>query len=95
MRATTPRYSEEFKSEALALMDRDQRPFRQLSEDLGVSAWTLRHWYNRREMAKKNKGAHDERLLPAQSSVPASYLRASRIAPGESAMRASWLLRQL
>jgi hypothetical protein len=42
MRATTPRYSEEFKSEALALMDRDQRPFRQLLEDLGVSAWTLR-----------------------------------------------------
>ena len=57
MRATRPRYSEEFKSEALALMDRDDRSFRKLSEDLGVNAATLRYWYTQREMAKKRKGA--------------------------------------
>src|SRR5262245_9118937 len=64
MRATRPRYSEEFKSEALALMDRDDRSFRQLSEDLGVNHETLRYWYKQREMAKKTKGAKKPRLLP-------------------------------
>jgi transposase len=80
MRATTPRYSEEFKSEALALMDRDQRPFRQLSEDLGVSAWTLRHWYNRREMAKKNKGAKKGRvpMISANESAAERLARLER-----------------
>jgi transposase len=64
MRATRPRYSEEFKSEALALIDRDDRSFRELSEDLGVAVWTLRYWYKQREMAKKTKGAKNARLPP-------------------------------
>ena len=78
MRTTTPRYSEEFKSEALALMDRDQRPFRQLSDDLGVSAWTLRHWYNSREMAKKNKGAKKARV-PAIAANESAEDRLARL----------------
>ena len=65
MRATRPRYSEEFKSEALALIDRDDRSFRELSEDLGVNVWTLRYWYKQREMARKTKGAKKARLPPA------------------------------
>lgn len=64
MRVTRPRYSEEFKSEALALIDRDDRSFQALSEDLGVNVWTLRYWYKRREMAKKTKGAKKARLPP-------------------------------
>jgi transposase len=57
MRARRKRYSEEFISEALALLDRDDRSFAQLGTDLGVQACTLRYWYNKQEMAKKNKGA--------------------------------------
>ena len=56
MRATRPKYTEDFKSEALALLDRDDRSFQALSEDLGVNVYTLRYWYKQREMAKKNKG---------------------------------------
>jgi transposase len=48
------KYSEEFKAEAVALMKRDNRSYRQLSEDLGVNSWTLRDWYNDK-MAKKQK----------------------------------------
>jgi transposase len=75
MRAKQPSYSDEFKAEALALMDRDQRPFRQLSEDLGVSVWTLRHWYNKREMAKKNKSVKKIRVpLTAVNETPEDRL---------------------
>jgi transposase len=69
------RYSEEFKAEALALMDRDDRSFRTLSEDLGVNHETLRYWYKQREMAKKTKGAKP-RLPPA----PAQETAEQRIA---------------
>ena len=55
MRATRQRYTEEFKTEALALIDRDDRSFAQLGQDLGVQPWTLRYWYKQREMAKKKK----------------------------------------
>jgi len=49
------KYSDEFKTEALALIHRDERSFRQLAEDLGVNAWTLRDWYKKDLMAKKGK----------------------------------------
>ena len=76
MRATRPRYSEAFKSEALALIDRGDRSFRELSEDLGVHAVTLRDWYKRREMAKKNKGAKKAQMPP----VPKQETDEQRIA---------------
>lgn len=47
------KYTEEFKADALALMRRSDRTFRQVSEDLGVSHWTLRDWYRADEMARK------------------------------------------
>ena len=79
MRATRPRYSEEFKSEALALIDRDDRSFRELSEDLGVNAWTLRYWYKQREMAKKTKGAKKARLLPPAPKQETDEQRLARL----------------
>ena len=76
MRVIRPRYSEEFKAEALALMDRDDRSFRELSEDLGVNAVTLRYWYKQREMAKKTKGTKKPRVPP----VPTQETAEQRIA---------------
>lgn len=55
MRVRYQKYSDTFKSEAVALVRRDDRSFRQLAEDLGVNAWTLRDWYKKDEMAKKPK----------------------------------------
>ena len=72
MRARRPRYSEEFKSEALALMDRDDRSFRKLSEDLGVNHETLRYWYKQREMGKKK--SRPQRPAPPREETPEQRL---------------------
>jgi transposase len=51
------KYTDEFRSDALELIRRGDRSYRKLSEDLGVSYWTLRDWYTKAEMAKKSKKA--------------------------------------
>ena len=60
------KYTPDFKADALAMMRRGDRSFRQLSEALGVSHWTLRDWYRAEEMARK-KGKR-----PKQSSHEAA-----------------------
>ncbi len=50
-----PTYSEQFKTDALTLLDETDRTLTQVARDLGVAAWTLRAWYNKREMAKRTK----------------------------------------
>lgn len=57
MRVRQSKYSEEFKADALNLVRRGDRSFRALAEALGVNSWTLRDWYRRAEMAKKQKSA--------------------------------------
>jgi transposase len=77
MRATRKRYTEEFKTEALALLDRDDRSYQQLSDDLGVAVWTLRHWYKQREMSKKNKGRPSPKpggFVPPKDETPEQKL---------------------
>ena len=68
MRATTPTYSEEFKSKALALMDRDQRPF-------GATGMSFRRANRLREAAH----AGDARLADGRvDAFDAGYHPASR-----------------
>ena len=55
MRVAAKRYTDEFRSDAVNLVRRGDRGFKQVAEDLGVSVWSLRHWYNQEEMAKKPK----------------------------------------
>ncbi|MDO9440072.1 MAG: transposase [Beijerinckiaceae bacterium] len=84
MRATRnrPVYTNEFKTEAVALARRDDRTFRELAEDLGVSVWTLRHWYKMDEMAKrKTKKADAVRpavLAPESESLKERAARLER-----------------
>ena len=47
------KYTNDFKADALAMMQRGDRSFRQVGADLGVSHWTLRDWYRADEMARK------------------------------------------
>jgi transposase len=56
MRVIQGKYTNEFKAEAITLIRRNDRSYRQLSEDLGVNSWTLRDWFKKDEMAKKAKG---------------------------------------
>jgi len=54
MRVRGKRYSVEFRADAVALVERGDRSVKQLSHDLGVSEWTLRHWYDLEEMKKRS-----------------------------------------
>lgn len=83
MRATRnrPVYTNEFKTEAVALARRDDRTFRELAEDLGVSVWTLRHWYKMDEMAKRKTKKADAVSRPAVLAPESESLkeRAARL----------------
>jgi transposase len=71
MRVIGKRYTEEFRSDAVNLVRRGDRSFKQVAEDLGVSVWSLRHWYNQEEMAKKPKksgSVSTQRIAPADET---------------------------
>src|SRR5580704_19428823 len=40
-----PHYDEQFKESAIELLERTERSFPQVAQDLGVSEWTLRDWH--------------------------------------------------
>jgi transposase len=50
-------YTEEFKQDAVHLLERSGRSYTQVSADLGVSYWTLRNWYKDLRMGKRLKKA--------------------------------------
>ena len=52
------RYSEQFKSDALALIAKSDRSVRQVAIGIGVDPWTLRYWYKKANaMANRSKKA--------------------------------------
>lgn len=50
---TCPRYTVEFRNDAIALLERTERSLPEVAKELGVSVFTLRSWYNAARMAKK------------------------------------------
>lgn len=48
-------FTPEFRAEAVALLERGDRTFERVADDLGVSYYTLRYWYKAAQMAKKRK----------------------------------------
>ena len=77
MRVNAKRYTEEFRSDAVNLVRRGDRGFKQVAEDLGVSVWSLRHWYNLQEMAKKPKNRASN--APVRVVEPANETPAQRL----------------
>jgi len=55
MRVIRQNYTEEFRQDAVNLLKTTDRSFEQVSEDLGVSVWSLRQWYKRSEVPKKSR----------------------------------------
>ena len=51
----TPRYSEQFKIDAVELLKHSEKSYRQVADDLGVSDESLRNWYKKFQMAKRRK----------------------------------------
>jgi transposase len=77
MRVHAKRYTDEFRADAVNLVRRGDRGFKQVAEDLGVSVWSLRHWYNQEEMAKKPK---KNTASPARPVAPANETAEQRLA---------------
>jgi transposase len=50
-----PRYTEQFKIDAVELLKSSNKSYRKVADDLGVSDESLRNWYKRFEMAKRRK----------------------------------------
>ena len=57
------RSNDPFVQDAVALLDRTDRPIREVAESLGVSKDTLRRWYN--EHVAKTKKPPRRREIPA------------------------------
>jgi transposase len=73
------RYSETFKEDALAVLERTDRSLAAVARDLGLVPHTLRYWYKQAEMAKKGKKAVTSRAaLPVRD--PASETPEQKIA---------------
>lgn len=53
MRVSRPTYTPEFRQDAVSLLKKTDRSFKQVSEDLGVSIFSLRQWYKDSEVPKK------------------------------------------
>jgi transposase len=62
-----PSYTDEFKSDALDLLDRTGRSLPDVARDLGVCVTSLRSWYKLREMTKKRKRTG---VKPTRSASP-------------------------
>ena len=50
-----PRYTEQFKSDAVMLLHKSARTIEQVADDLGISHQSLRNWYNASPMGKRKK----------------------------------------
>lgn len=64
MRVMNKKYSEDYRADAVRLVERGDRSIRAVAEDLGINHWTLRDWVRKVEMAKSRK-------RPVDSTTPA------------------------
>jgi transposase len=77
------KYTDEFKNDAMELVLRSGRTISEVAEDLGISHWTLREWYKRIPMAKKQKRSG---IRQGASNQPAEESPEKRLARLEREM---------
>ena len=83
-----PRYDEQFRESAVELLERTERSLAEVAQDLGVSVWTLRAWYNKRGMAKKKgKQARAAEALKALQRDETPEQRLVRLERENAALR--------
>jgi transposase-like protein len=81
------RYTPDFKADALAMIRRGDRSFRQLAEALGVSHWTLRDWYKADEMARKKGKRPKESSLVVTPAAETPEQKLERLERENSRLR--------
>ena len=72
------RFTDEFKTEASALLASSGRPLVQIANQLGISPWMLRNWRNRREGGHAGSRLHPK-PAPTASSVSDPAAEISRL----------------
>jgi transposase len=87
MRVIAKRYTDEFRSDAVNLVRRGDRSFKQVAQDLGVSVWSLRQWYNTEEMAKKPKKSGTAATLRVGPAHETDEQRLARLEKEVSTLR--------
>jgi len=80
---TRPTYTDEFKRDALLLLERSDRSLGRVAEDLGIAAWTLRSWYKTAQMAKRKlkkpaPSGHSTVSAPAPETLEADNVQLRR-----------------
>jgi transposase len=83
------RYSDEFKTDALALLDRSDQTLSEVARNLGVPHWTLRGWYRMAEMAKRKKKQPAAKTDRYVSTGPGTESDAERVARLEAELKAA------
>lgn len=63
-----PKYTDEFRDDAIDLLMRTKRSLPEVARDLGVSVGSLRSWYNARVAKKKAKGAPTKKSPPPKGA---------------------------
>jgi transposase len=58
-------FTEEFKQDAVRLLQRSGRSCTQVSSDLGISYWTLRNWCKDHGVKKRSKKASSSKAAAA------------------------------
>lgn len=71
------KYTEQFKTGAIAMCERGDRTVGQVAADLGISHWTLRNWLSRQEADQMSKKAQPEQS-PAKETVEQKAARLER-----------------
>lgn len=66
---TLPRYTAEFKADAVASLAKTGRSLPEVARDLGIAITSLRSWYLLAEMAKKKS-----KKPPLKSASPAVFV---------------------
>ena len=88
-----PSYTPEFRADAVALLRRSERSYRQVALDLGVANVTLRDWYKRDEMSKKGRAKGSAKAVPAAVLKDESAEdRVARLERENAALRGKGLL---
>ena len=77
MRANRTNYTDEFRTDAVALCRRGDRSLLQVARDIGVNHWTLRDWYRLDEMKRpeKRQKPHSPSVMPPKDETPEEKIR--------------------
>ena len=81
-------YTAEFRTDAIAMIERKDRTISKVAQDLGIPHWTLRGWYKAHRMAKKGKLKPLARTSGEASQAPeTSEQKATRLERENEALR--------